>query len=238
MKYLTEEERRRRAKPFLESVIAIRPVREMPKTRMVDQLSEDSLMLLIEAAKHPTKTLTELYAGAGLHASFGGTVKDDLRAREMVFQHEHARKGQGGQSFVLEVLEAGREELAKHDICPVDKLVGRGSFMHDVYARYVGKYEEAQGNRVSYGKWFGGKEFDVFSEGDEAIKCYEIVLSGAAKWNASQAMKAASVKGVASVTVACKSTRLLNEIKKRLREAEGDEEAKKKIECVLLADFV
>ena len=66
----------------------------------------------------------------------------------------------------------------------------------------------------------------------------EICLSGKAKWNASQAIKAASVQGVRQVIVACEDRKLMKGIESALKEQDGLGLYSKKIVVRHLSEFV
>ncbi len=66
----------------------------------------------------------------------------------------------------------------------------------------------------------------------------EIVLSGTAKWNAGQALKAASVEGVSEVIVACEDRKLMKGIEAELAEQDGLGLYRGKISIRHLSEFM
>lgn len=240
MRHMSERERRRRAEGFLKSVIAIRePVEEKKKdTGGVDEVSENSVYLVIEAARHPEKTLLELYEGAALHPAEGKRALDDLRARGMIWLHRLARKGRGGQPWAVQVIGKGLEELKKRGIAPTE-LEGKGSWKHRIYVRHIGNWRKKKGDRFFAERKLGVKTFDGVSEDRTGqLIGYEVCLTGSARWNASQALKAASVEGVKQVIVACEDRKLLKGIERELLEQDALGLYREKIECRHLSEYI
>lgn len=62
------------------------------------------------------------------------------------------------------------------------------------------------------------KAFDfVYRDKDGRLHAVEIVLSGSANLNASQAIKAATITGMATVTIACEDRTLMRNIETELK---------------------
>lgn len=238
MPYLSEETRQARAAVFLDGVNAVKTVkRHVPA---VGELGEASLKVLIKAALEPGARLLDIYRALSLHPAEGKRAVDDLIARGLVRVHRLVRRGRGGQPQVLEVLPRGVAELEKRGISPAEKKVKRGGFKHDVYSRVVEAWAKANGARqIWFERTLGAKAFDMVLEREDGVlEGVEVVLTGSAKWNASQALKAASVEGVREVIVACEDRRLMKGIEAELKEQDGLGLFRKKISVRHLSEFV
>ena len=217
------------------SIAALRPLWNCSR---VNELAQESLLLLIEAARHPEPTLLEHYDSVGMHGAAGRRATDDLRARNMIRLLRLVRKGRGGQPTVVEVLEAGLKELMKRGIKPAPRVV-KGGFKHEVYARLIARNERAQGKKTWFEKWFGNQSSDVLSEDtDGFVTSFEVVLSGSGSWNAQQALKAAVVAGIGQVIVACEDKKLMKSIEEQLEKLDSLGLYRKKIRVCHLAEYV
>lgn len=240
LRYMSEDERQRRLGVFMAGVKAIRtPPKETPSP---DALSATSLKVLVKAALEPGIRLLAIYESLGFHPAEGKRAVDDLVARGLVRVHRLVRQGRGAQPQVLEVLLKGVAELEKRGIVPALKKVKRGGFRHDVYARVIEQWARANGFvRMEFERTLGEKAFDLVMErGHQAgeLVGVEIVLSGTAKWNAGQALKAASVEGVSEVIVACEDRKLMKGIEAELAEQDGLGLYRGKISIRHLSEFM
>lgn len=221
-------------------VRAVRASAQEASPSRVSELPDSSLKVLVKAGLEPGIRLLGIYESLGMHPTEGKGAMDDVLARGMVRVHRLIRKGKGGQPCVVEVLPAGIAELAKRGIKPAEKKLKRGGFLHDVYARLVEKWAKRAGYRqVWFERTLGQKAFDLVMESVEGqLEGVEVCLTGTAKWNASQAVKAGCVEGVAKVIVACESVKLLKDVEEHLGEMDGLGLYEKKIELRLLSEYV
>lgn len=143
MKHLSEQVRRQRAEGFLGMVKAIKAPSK-PKKPSVSELPFQAVSILTKSALEPGTPLLGIYKDLGLHPAEGKGALDTLLAKGMVRTHRMARRGRGGQPVVVEVIERGIEELHKRGITPAPKLIRRGGFKHDVYARWLRTWAQAQ----------------------------------------------------------------------------------------------
>ena len=131
------------------------------------------------------------------------------------------------------------EELAKRGIRPAG-LKGKGKFRHKLYANQIDQHKQEQGwVRCWLERTLGNKTFDVVGEDrDGNLTGVEICLSGSAKWNAQQLIKAAGVEGVVEVIVACERKEDLQAILREVGEIDALGLYRKKIVGKLLAEFL
>ncbi len=237
MKFISEEERRRRVDALMHGVEAT-SVRNVERP-VVNQLDQASLKVLTKFGLEPGTHLLEAYSALGLHPAEGKAAIDDLLARGFVKLHRLVRKGRGGQPTVVELLPAGKEELAKRGITLAEKKLKRGGFKHDVYGRYLEKWAKAQAFRYWFERTLGRKAFDfVHEDVDGNLRGIEICLTGSVEWTAQQTIKAAEVEGVVQVVVACEQKAFLKAIMEEVRKIDALGLYRKKIEGKSLAEFV
>lgn len=240
MKYLTEEERLRRANVLLSQVTAIEaaPAAAVESEKQ-NELSTAAANVLIKCALEPATLLLQIYAALSLHAAEGKRAVDELLARGYVKAHRLVRKGRGGQPTVLEVRPAGVEEISRRGITPAERLIARGGYLHDVYARFIQSWLRAQGvTRMQFEKTLGEKAFDVLYEDANGLHGIEICLSGTAEWTATQMIKAASVAGVLDVVMACEKASFLKGTVAQLQQIDSLGLYRPKIKPMLLADYL
>lgn len=239
LKHMTEEQRLQRASAFLSDVTAVIQPQAAAEISDVNELSATSLKVLIKAALELGIWLVGMYRTLGLHPAEGKQAVDDLLARGFVRIHRLVRKGRGGQPQVLELLPRGVAELEKRGISAAEKKVKRGGFKHDVYSRHIEKWARANGYRqVWFERTLGVKAFDLVLERGDGLIGVEVCLTGLAKWNASQAIKAASVTGILLVIVACEDRRLMKGIEHELAEQDGLGLFRKKIVLRHLSEYM
>ncbi len=236
MKHLSEKARLQRAQPFLSSVTASMP-RAVTRPS-ISELAKTSLNVLIKAALEPGIFLLAIYASLNLHPVEGQTAIRDLLARGMVRMQRLVRRGRGGQPQCLETLGPGHTELAKRGIQPAARKL-KGGFKHDVYGRLVEKSVKPSVRLFRLEYTLGAKTFDGLAEGlDGKLTGYEIVLSGAAKLNSEQAMKAASVAGIEEVILCCEDRKLMKNIETQLKKIDALGVYRNRIAFRHLSDFV
>jgi hypothetical protein len=181
----------------------------------------------------------QLQNDLGLHPAEAKRATEDLVARGYIRLHRLVRKGRGAKPLVIEVLKSGQDELNKRGISPTPKLLKRGGFKHDVYARALVAGYRKKGLQHWIERTLGSKAFDlVYEDVDGKLIGIEIVLSGSASWNAEQALKAASVDGVARVVIACEERRLIRAIEAELAQRDALGLFKAKISCCPLGDLI
>ena len=240
MRHISEERRRATAEAFLAGVSAVKRQAPVKEERSPAELSERSRKVLFKAALEPGVSKVEIYSSLGMHASEGKRALDDLLARGMVRLHSLARKGRGGQRQVVEVLKPGVLELKRHGLSPAPKKVGRGGFLHDVYAREVERVVKAEGCRqVWFERKLGEKAFDLVVErSDGDLIGYEICLSGSGELNSGQLLKAAGVAGIARVVGCFADRKLMKRCGKALEDQDGLGLFRERIELRHLGEFV
>ena len=240
LKHMTEEQRLQRASAFLSDVTAVIQPQAAAEKSDVNELSSTSLKVLIKAALELGIWLVGMYRTLGLHPAEGKQAVDDLLARGLVRIHRLVRKGRGGQPQVLELLPRGVAELEKRGISPAEKKVKRGGFKHDVYSRHIEKWARANGYRqVWFERTLGVKAFDLVLEREDGeLIGVEVCLTGLAKWNASMAIKGASVTGISLVIVACEDRQLMKGIEHELAEQDGLGLFRKKIVLRHLSEYM
>ncbi|MDX2199640.1 MAG: hypothetical protein SF069_11800 [Phycisphaerae bacterium] len=236
MRYWTEEMRRERAASFLAGVRATRKAERPKKPR--DELSAQALNVLIKAALEPTTFLLDIYRALGLHGAAGKSAQQELTARGLIRLHRIVRKGRGAQPQVMEVTETGVVLLQTRGITPAKRLV-KGGYLHDCYARLIGRWAERQGFRVSYERTMGQKVFDLtLEEKDGSITGVEVCLSGSAELNGRQLIKAAEVAGVKEVLGLCETVAFSRSVQKVVKAVDAIGLYEKKLRVGLLADYI
>ncbi len=206
-----------RSLAFLSDVECVQHI-EITQEAFQSELSDNAVKLVVLAGTIPGMPVLRMYRQLTLHPEEGTRAKDDLIARAMVREWKLSRKGSGGRPTVLELLEAGVNELKKRGIKPAEKMIKRGGWKHDFYARWIKRFEEKQGNRVRCEWTLGAKAFDLVSQTpDGKLNGIEICLSGSVSWNVEQAIKAASVDGVECVVLACEDKKLMKGISDELK---------------------
>lgn len=125
--------------------------------------------------------------------------------------------GSGGHPIFLELLEEGERVLINMGLNPY-RGQGKGDFKHWVFQNgYLPVWCSAEGKRFELEYNAGRKQIDfVWWDSYERLNAIEIVASGSAEHNASDAVRCASIEGVYKVCVACSSKELVKSIKKTL----------------------
>jgi hypothetical protein len=180
-----------------------------------DQLSSGALGLLVRAAQHPGEFLVKLYKEVGLHPVQGKSSAEQLIARGLIKVHRLGREGRGARPMALEVLPRGLEELRQRGLEGAQRLLKRGGWKHDVYARWMVSWARGQSFQVWLERQLGPKAFDVVYEAKEELIGLEICLTGSVAWNVQQLEKAASVEGVSKVVAVSDDAALLEGLEKR-----------------------
>ena len=233
MKWLKEEERRRRGDVFLNGVKVVEATKER-ETPSPGELHENSAKALAKFGLEPQTTLMKGYADLGLHAGEGKRGIDDLLARAMVRLHKLARKGRGAMPTYVEVLGAGVEELEKRGIKPAEKVIKRGGFRHDIYGRWLKKWAMERGFQVRFERTLGPKAFDfVYEDSDGQLHGMEICLSGGVKENTEALAKGASVGGIVAVIGLFEKKALLKSVEKAIK---GDLFGEK-VKCEFIGEY-
>ena len=140
--------------------------------------------------------------------------------------------------MVVEVTELGEVETRRRGIV-MAKPVLKGGFKHDVYGRWVGKWAE----RKSYRHWFertlGSKQCDfVYEEREGKLVVVEICLSGTAKWNAEQALKALLNDGISELILGCETRKFGEEILKEFEDVDRVGLYRGRVRVCQLAEFM
>lgn len=213
-----------RRKSFLAGVDAVyRPPVAQEETEA--SVSEDALKLLIKASQEPEQRLLDLYEDLGLHPAKAKRAMSEIEAEGLGRVHVLARKGRGGSPRGVEVLACGVALLAKHGITPAEKLVTRGGWKHDVYARWLARWARLRGLSCKFEQKVGQKVFDVLTRDAQGVLVgYEVMLSGSVGWNAQQAAKAAQVAGMSAVVLVGEELRALEKIRSQCCELLTDED--------------
>lgn len=202
-----------RRKSFLADVEAVYRTHASEREVQV-RMSEDALKLLIKASQEPEQRLLDLYQDLGLHPARAKRAMSEIETGGLGRVHVLARKGRGGSPRGLEVLARGVALLGTHGITPAEKLVSRGGWKHDVYARWIARWAHAQGRSCRFEEKAGQKVFDLLTRDRAGVLVgYEVMLSGSVAWNAEQAAKAVGVAGLAQVVLAGEDLRLLEKIR-------------------------
>lgn len=241
MDFLTDEARCAKRDALLEGMTIVRgeaPAEAEQQEPTPHGLSDRAARLLIAAAHATALTLLHLYSRIDLHVAHGRQALKELEAAAMVRPVSLVREKRGARPQVLQVLPPGREELARRGLRPELQLITRGSPLHDVYGRIVGACAKAKGAAVEYEATLGKKAFDLISRREGQIIGVEIVLSGAAPWNAEQALKGAGVAGVGQVLVVSPEKKLLAQIERELGEQDALGLARHKVSCWFAGRFV
>jgi DNA-binding MarR family transcriptional regulator len=221
MKYLKEAERKQRAELFLSGVSAVYSCMNhdagKKEQRGMGALSPASLSVLTKVALEPLFSLSQVYKALGLHPAEGKRAVNDLEARNYVRLHRMPRKGRGGQPVIVEVLPLGADELKERGFALAQRRIKRGGFRHDWWGRQL----ELWARQFRYPYWFertlGKKAFDFVYDKDGKLYGIEISLSGSLALNASQAIKAAEVPGLAAVTIARERKPFLEQVLKEVK---------------------
>jgi hypothetical protein len=167
----------------------------------------------------------------------GGKAVSELEALGFIRGHELVRKGSGGRFIVLEILERGIIHLKKLGISVTEKLLKRGGFKHDQYARWIVNWASSQGFRYTVEHTLlGVKAFDVtYVDRDGRLIGVEICLTGSPQYNTEAGIKAASVPGISSVRMGFEDKKLMSSVSKNLMSAHSD--FKNKFEIFWLGEF-
>ena len=225
MKFLTEEERKKRIQgiieAFTDSLVNSRMVtpEDEPAQDTLKELNENTLNLLILFNMMVGITRMKAMRQLGWHPAQIKKASEDLLARGYIRFHRLCRVGQGAPAQCCEILPTGFAELEKRGISPTAKLLSVGQFVHDVYGRWVANHLKEQGKKYTAERTLGVKRFDLVEEGGEKLIGHEICLSGSAKLDAEQAIKAASVTGIDAVVCWFADKTLMRCVEQELKSA-------------------
>jgi hypothetical protein len=200
-------------------------------TEEPSHLGKNERRLMLEAVRDPMASLKALYAASNLHPREGRQALDTLIAQSFARVHKLVRAGSGGQPSFLEILPAGNPFLAPAGLTPPSAVL-KGSWKHNLYGLFAGKWAEAQGYRdIQFERTYGGKTFDLaFNNCDGSAYGLEICLTGSAERTAEQLHTAVLNRGI-RVLAAFEKKTLLNATKKALEKRLSEDEC----ECQLLA---
>lgn len=230
------EDIQRMKEAFLAEIQAEKPQkREEPSP---GELSQAAGNILTKAGLESGTFLMAIYDDLGLHHSEGRSAVEELLARGLIRIHRLPRIGRGGQPETLEVTDRGYEELEKRGIKRPGSVL-KGGFLHDLYGRKVRQYLKQQGCRCWFEKKLGRKAFDLlFQREDGSLGAVEICRSGAASYNARQALKGLENEGITELILVCETKALSEAIKKQLKKMDQLGFYKDKVRTRLVAEFL